>query len=327
MAGMSNNLRSKRPRIGSCEDLVEDADDDIRERVRELEEENRRVKEENKHMKEVEGENKELREAMAELKGMVECPVCFLVPKQGGPVPVCNNGHFVCRTCQDRITQQAVVDGVGEAKCPSCMVTLGSATSLLASRVIEKVKHDCEHEGCEEMTPFADLKKHQLVCFFRKVLCPGNENCGLEILYGEVDEHVRICNAFEKTIHENNVSSLQAFEKNTIRTNLETGLFKTDIIAAGEKLFFARSKRENHSFFVEVTMLGSEAECKGFLASITILDEDKKVFTRKDCRPRPISLEKWGDMGLVVTEKALSSIWMNDGEDFVFDIEVSVEKV
>ena len=92
-------------------------------------------------------------------------------------------------------------------------------------------------------------------------------------------------------------------------------------------MFFARSKRENHSFFVEVTMLGSESECKGFLTSITILDEDKKVFTRKDCRPRPISLEKWGDMGLVVTEKALSSIWVNDGEDFVFDIEVSVEKV
>ena len=63
------------------------------------------------------------------------------------------------------------------------------------------------------------------------------------------------------------------------------------------------------------------------MQSIRILDEDKKVFTRKDCRPRSISLEKWGDMGLVVTEKALSGIWVNDGEDFVFDIEVSVEKV
>ena len=57
------------------------------------------------------------------------------------------------------------------------------------------------------------------------------------------------------------------------------------------------------------------------------LDNDGKVFTRKDSRPRPISLEEWGDMGLVVTEKALSSIWVEDGEDFVFDIKVSVEKV
>ena len=41
-----------------------------------------------------------------------------------------------------------------------------------------------------------------------------------------------------------------------------------------------------------------------------------------------ISLEeKWGDMGLVVSKKALSSIWRWDGEDFVFDMKVSVEKV
>merc|ERR1711990_1231957 len=85
MEGESSDGPSKRPRTDNCVDLTDD--DDVRNRLRELEEENRR-------MKKVEEENKELREAMEELRGMVECPVCLLVPRQGGPVPVCSNGHF-----------------------------------------------------------------------------------------------------------------------------------------------------------------------------------------------------------------------------------------
>ena len=74
-------------------------------------------------------------------------------------------------------------------------------------------------------------------------------------------------------------------------------------------------------------MLGSEAECKEFLACVTILDGEGQVFTRKEWRPRPISLEEWGLMGLVVPEKALSSIWRADEEqNFVYDLEMSVKK-
>ena len=45
-------------------------------------------------------ENKQLRELVEELKGVVECPVCLVLPRDGSPVPVCSNGHFVCRTCR-----------------------------------------------------------------------------------------------------------------------------------------------------------------------------------------------------------------------------------
>ena len=316
MGGESSNGPSKRPREDNCIDLAEDVD--LKSRVRELEKENKR-------MKEVEGEDKELREAMEELRGMVECPVCLLVTRQGGPVPVCSNGHFVCGTCRDRIRQETLV---GEPKCPSCMVALGNATSLLASRVIEKLKHECEHEGCDEMIPFADLEKHQLVCLFRNVLCPGIHDCSLEISFNMVEEHVKTCDDIVKPAKHNSYSrSHELSTKKDPTIEDIDGQWKTEQIMAFGKSFFARYKIENRSHFSEVIMLGSEAECRGYLASITILDDDGKVFTRKDCRPRPISLEEWGDMGLVVTEKALSSIWVEDGEDFVFNINVSVEKV
>ena len=65
MVEKHNGGSSKRTRTENC---VEEGV--IRNQMRELEEEN-------KHMKEVDRENKELKDAMAELRGMVECPVCL----------------------------------------------------------------------------------------------------------------------------------------------------------------------------------------------------------------------------------------------------------
>ena len=115
---------------------------------------------------------------------MVECPVCLMLPRRTAPMPVCRNGHFVCLTCRDKIREMA---GVEEAKCPTCMDTLGNATSLLASKVIQRARHECEHDGCEEKIPLNQLEKHGLVCSFRKVLCPG---CGREIIFNEVADHI-----------------------------------------------------------------------------------------------------------------------------------------
>ena len=315
MVGQSSSGPSKRPRT---DNLLEDVD--IRNRMRELEEENKRLKEVEQKVKELEEVEKENRGVMAELMGMVECPVCLLVPKQGGPVPVCSNGHFVCRTCRDRIRQEAVLPM--EPKCPTCLGNLGNATSLLASRVIERIKHECDHDGCGEMVSFADLKKHERGCLFRKVLCPG-AYCELEVPFNKVVEHVRDCHGVEEPINDDEVS----FSQNIKKIEIGTRECVTEIVRTSEKLFFVRSKTENHSYFVEVSMLGSEEDCKEYLATMTILDDDDNTFFKTTCRPRPISLEKWGDMGLVVSKKALSSIWRPDGEDFVFDVDVSVEKL
>ena len=99
------------------------------------------------------------------------------------------------------------------------------------------------------------------------------------------------------------------------------------MIEALGKLFFVRIKMENHFLSAEVTMLGSKVESRGFLSSLTILDKEDKVFMRTTCHPRPISLEEWGQMGLVVPGKALSSTWKTDGKTFVIKMNMTVEEV
>ena len=80
------------------------------------EDEKRKIEEEKRKMDE---EREILKTSLDELRGLIECPVCLHVPRGRGPVPVCNNGHIVCRPCRDQIRLQV---GEEQAKCPSCMV-------------------------------------------------------------------------------------------------------------------------------------------------------------------------------------------------------------
>ena len=76
-------------------------------------------------------------------------------------------------------------------------------------------------------------------------------------------------------------------------------------------------------------MLGSEEECMGYLASITVQKqgEDPKVLTKSTSHPRHISLESQGDMELILSEKALSKIWTAKEEKFVYDVKLCIEKL
>ena len=84
---------------------------------------------------------------------LIECPVCLNVPRGTRPIPVTSNGHIVCHPSKDRIRRDTLL-----IKCPSCMVDLGNDTSLIALRLVEKVRHECENDGCEEMFNFLSWK-------------------------------------------------------------------------------------------------------------------------------------------------------------------------
>ena len=302
MVSSTRQRSSKRPR--------EYHDVELNERVR-------------KRFKKLEEENRELREAMDDLKGLVECPVCLNLPRQGSPMPVCSNGHFVCLACRDQIRQAA---GLEEAKCPSCMVVLGNATSVLASRVIQRATHECEHDGCEEKIPFAHLEKHRLACLFRKVLCPG---CRIEKTVQEVAQHVQFCEGATECDVEADKTIRRGFTYKDGHVEVKGSReSKVGYVNIEKRGFFVQEKREGNFFFSEIIMLGSEEDCRRFLITMKIRDKDGKEFSTK-CHPRLISMERWGNVGLWVHNDALSSLSkMDDKEDEVeFDIEISFEKL
>ena len=166
---------------------------DLRTRVKELEAANklkdRLLKDKEGDFEVIEAENVKWNKIVEEMRGRVECQVCLILPKQG-PVPMCPNGHFICTACKARNRQE------GKLNCPTCQAPLGEIKSLLAKTVIENVKHECDHEGCEEMIPHNEYQKHQESCHFRLVLCPGGgRTCHKLVAFCHLEIHTsaRIC--------------------------------------------------------------------------------------------------------------------------------------
>ena len=239
-------------------------------------------------------------------------------------MPVCSNGHFLCNVCRDRIRLDAEAAQVS-AKCPSCTVDLGNATSLLASRLVERVKHECEHEGCEEMVAFDQLENHQLSCLFRKVLCPGSgKACKLEMPLIKIEEHTKTCPDHLKPIQLNNAVIKQRMRQRK-KDSDATLSWRSHTISAHGKTFFLRKRREKQTQAYETVMLGSAEECRGFFVTTKILDKDSKTFTANTSQPRSISEEAWSQMGLMFPERALSNIWRADGDQFLaFDVQICI---
>ena len=62
------------------------------------------------------------------------------------------------------------------------------------SVLIENIRHQCDLEGCEEMVPFKNYKKHQMECKYRLVKCPGcNFGCSTLVPFCEVEDHAKRC--------------------------------------------------------------------------------------------------------------------------------------
>merc|ERR1719154_219774 len=95
------------------------------------------LEEEKSYLKlELKEETEKHNQILDQMKDKVECPVCMEVPRSG-PVPVCPNGHFVCKKCKT-------------GACPTCRVPMGNNKSLLAGIVIDNIKHGCRFIKCEK---------------------------------------------------------------------------------------------------------------------------------------------------------------------------------
>ena len=75
-------------------------------------------------------------------------------------------------------------------------------------------------------------------------------------------------------------------------------------------------------------MLGSEAECSDYVTSIEIKkpgqETNSKILAKYVSQPRPIDLQSWGDVGFLLSGKALST----PKEDmYAFGIILSIEKI
>ena len=193
-------------------------------------------------------------------------------------------------------------------KCPSCNTKLGNATSILASKIVERVNHECKNNGCKDLLPIAEYEEHLKVCEFRKVRCPVDGVACLnkdnmyeskqQVQFNKIEEHWDMCG--NKWTTKNN-SIWKVYE------NLLGG-FQTKMFKAHGKIFFLKIREDFDSYFFETLMLGTEKESEEYLASILIFDKNMKIVVANSCHPKAMDLEDWGTLGLTLLKEDLKKI-------------------
>jgi hypothetical protein len=254
-----------------------------------------------------------------ELRSKVECPVCLVVPREG-PVPQCPSGHFICVSCKETREEE------GKQDCPSCRGPMvGEANSLLASVVIENIKHECKHDDCDEMVHYKERKSHEEQCEHRLVLCPGSgTTCSKLVPFKEMVGHVKGC--------KDNISKPFVFgeEQRFCLSNkyLNTDVtWDTNFLEFNAKTFFFKMKKEKKILTLELVLLGTQEEANKYFAEISISDPKNKIKSLKSCfEPRPIDQDKWGSACYTVTESVLAKLWNYNDKEYEFLVKVQITK-
>ena len=145
-------------------------------------------------------------------------------------------------------------------------------------------------------------------------------------------EHAKGCAYMGQVIQNNNSTLIYVLSQETIRNNDGLVNWQTKIIAAHDKTFYLKHKKEKSNHVFETIMLGSEEECSNYVASITFRkpgqEQGNKIFAKFASQPRPIDLQSWGNVGLSLSGKALSNISTpKDDKVFkVFKCTLSIDK-
>ena len=129
-----------------------------------------------------------------------------------------------------------------ESKCPSCSVPLGNATSILAFRLVENLKHECSNKDCNEMVAFPLYEDHLKVCQHRLVSCPGpDQSCKLLLPVGQLEDHIQHCPAVAVKLISNPSWHCTDLAASQVR-NGKANAWTTTLINFEERMFFLRRR-------------------------------------------------------------------------------------
>ena len=269
----------------------------------------------NKSKKKPPEETARLKTLVGEMRSMVECPVCLHLPRRG-PIPACSNGHIICLTCKEKILERARNAG-SEPTCPTCKGALGNHTSLLAARLLEGVAHECKFTGCGQEMTLEDLDQHEKLCQYQLVSCPFDKDHILSLFDLRNHSTTMGCEGIEMEAD----LAIAEFDSNELRIvsrHVDKGedfgrrfLYGTDILLkrkSGQVFYFKSESIAGGIHRFEIVTEGSEEECKKIKVQIDIRDSTNQPLFTFTTHPRPLSMDPWGDFGLLVPGASLAKI-------------------
>jgi len=261
-----------------------------------------------------------------QMKHKVECPVCMEVPRSG-PVPVCPNGHFVCKKCK-----------IGA--CPTCRVPMGSGMSLLACIVVDNIKHVCRFVNCEESFALDKIEDHEKICAHRIVSCP-NDLCGEKFGLSNVLNHFQYsdpqCATKPKALIDDSLidgsgSGVAKYVMNREALSKSESDWIMLTFSYNNKIFAVIPKKIDNYYFFTMVLFGSKEETLKYIIDMKVYapGEDPEVSYRY--RGKPISVDENMNevrcLGLTVSNRGMEQILRKtDTDDFDFHVSFTVSEI
>jgi len=236
-------------------------------------------------------------ELLRQVCDKIECPVCMEMPRSG-PVPVCPNGHFVCKTCK-------------ADSCPTCRTAMGDGKSLLATTILEKSEHNCKFANCDQKFLLADIEKHEEVCLFRTVNCL-HQKCNEKVSLSNLPDHLlksKECSVRGEIIplSENWTTLMYSINQEIQASPIISWLVR--VYSFSGEVFAVFPNKCGGQFYIQVVMLAVQNQCSKFRFEVVVHEEgttvsDSRMTARFDGEPLSIDLKK-KDLNLFGTSEKL----------------------
>ena len=109
-----------------------------------------------------------------------KCSICSKIMINPTDCESC--GHSFCNQC------------ISKSKCPfGCEKKSFKPSSMGIKNLLINLKFKCPNEGCKEIISYIDVKTHDNICPFQKMICP-NKDCEEQLLKKDLEDHIKnIC--------------------------------------------------------------------------------------------------------------------------------------
>ena len=117
------------------------------------------------------------KEYLLSLGDFYKCSICSKIMINPTDCESC--GHSFCYEC------------ISKSKCPfGCEKKNLKPSSNGITNLLNNLKFKCINEGCDEIINYIDIKTHENICPFQKMICP-NQQCGCHILKKNLEKHIK----------------------------------------------------------------------------------------------------------------------------------------
>ena len=197
--------------------------------------------------------------SLTNIKNDLNCVICFDVPKQD-PVYQCDNGHILCDTCHEKVTE-----------CPVCRIKLEGPKKLVVETVFAKCHGQpyLKKDGCSVTLTKTELQKHQNICKYIPVPCvhPG---CREMVPMTELAAHIEDTHEVRCHFKTNQYTIVYKHMKTSISIESQFGPSRLSFDGFHFYSSVWRNFLPQRRWFIWLYIVGTADESKNYIYTVTI---------------------------------------------------------